>query len=155
MACFISPIVSLSLPTTVMVNSLLVCMNFLIQSTSPFKSFKWLKCKTKWVPLSIVVKLVRYFVLTLWNTKTYPYIGALIKWFSFQVMNCFNSNIVVITTRKQLLISLDVTKNSDDQSERRSAVKEGNTPYDTDTWNIHNSKPNYTFNKCTDYSLFC
>lgn len=66
-------------------------------------------------------------------------------------MNCFNSNIVVIATRKQLLISLDVTKNSGDQSERRSAVtdvKESIAPYDTYTQNIHNFTPNYTFNKC-------
>lgn len=74
-------------------------------------------------------------------------------------MNCFNSNIVVITTRKQLLISLDVAKNSGDQSERRSAVKdvkERIAPYDTYTQNIHNFKPNYTFNKCAvqDYFFF-
>lgn len=58
---------------------------------------------------------------------------------------------MVIVTRKQLLISLDVTKNSGDQSERRSAakdVKESIAPYDTHTQNIHNFKPNYTFNKC-------
>lgn len=66
-------------------------------------------------------------------------------------MNCFNGNIVVIATRKQLLISLDVTKNSGDQSERRSAVKdvkESMAPCDTYTQNTHNFKPNYTFHKC-------
>lgn len=58
---------------------------------------------------------------------------------------------MVIATRKQLLISLDVTKNSGDQSERRSAAedtKESIASYDTYTQNIHHLKPNYTFNKC-------
>lgn len=58
---------------------------------------------------------------------------------------------MVIATRKQLLISLDVTKNSGDQSERRSAVKDAKeniAPYDTHTQNRHSFNPNYTSNKC-------